>query len=148
MDGVPGLPVGPGPRLVLALSLTTGLRIGALALTRVADLDLDPERIVGARDHGPTIRIPAEDGRKMSAAERREGADLVLPLSRSAVMLFRRALDECSDGTHVFGGRRGNALAPGTVSRGWARLVAAKAAPVGTVAHDCRRTMRTGIGET
>ena len=86
-------------------------RIGALALTRVADLDLDPERVVGARDHGPTIRIPAEEGRKMSAAERREGADLVLPLSRLAVMLFRRALDECSDGMHVFegGGRRARA---------------------------------------
>lgn len=40
-----GAGVGRGPRLALMLSLATGLRIGAIALTRVADLDLDPSQI-------------------------------------------------------------------------------------------------------
>lgn len=141
--------IGPRPRLVLALSLVTGLRIGALALTRIADLDLDPEPIVGARDNGPTIRIPAEDGRKATARQRREGADLVLPLSPLAVALFREALalPRGADREHVFPGHRGKALSVNTVSLAWAGLVQAGAAPAGTVAHDLRRTMRTGLGE-
>jgi integrase len=58
-DGVPGSRVGRAPRLALMLSLATGLRIGAIALCRVADLYLDPEHVVGARDCGPTLRLPA-----------------------------------------------------------------------------------------
>ncbi len=91
-DGLPDVPVGRAPRLVLMISLATGLRIGALALTRMADLCVDPEPIVGARDNGPWLRVPAEDGRKVSAKERREGAELVVPLSAFAVSLFREAL--------------------------------------------------------
>lgn len=144
----PALMDRAGPRfLALALSLVTGLRTGAITLTRVSDLDLDPVRTVGARDFGPTIRIPAEDGRKATAAERRAGADMVLPLSALAVALFRRALAECSDGVNVFVSPLGGVQAQVAVSTGWAQLVEDGIAPVGTVAHDLRRTMRTGLGE-
>ena len=88
--------LAPGPchphRLVMALSLATGARIGALALIDEADLDLHPEPVVGARDSGPTFRIRAAEGRKVNAKDRREGADLVLPLSPLAVRLFETAL--------------------------------------------------------
>lgn len=140
-----GAGIGAAPRLVLALSLVTGLRIGAIALTRAADLDLDPEPVVGARDNGPTIRIPAEDGRKATARERREGADLLLPLSPLAVALWREALAlRDPDHPHVFAGKpRGTPLSVATVSRAWRVL----AVPDDTVAHDLRRSMRTHLGE-
>jgi integrase len=126
------------------LSLATGLRIGAVALTRVADLDLDPEPIVRARDNGPTIRIPAAEGRKASARERREGADLVLPLSPFAVSLWREALTLSRQGAeHVFSGTKGRPLSTNTVSKAWRIL----ATPADTVAHDLRRSMRTHLGD-
>ena len=74
-DGLPDVPVGRAPRLVLMISLATGLRIGALALTRMADLYLDPEPIVGARDNGPWLRVPAEDGRNAGLRDRRQAED-------------------------------------------------------------------------
>jgi integrase len=135
--------VGAGPRLVLMLSLATGLRIGAIALTRVADLDLDPEPIVGARDHGPTIRIPAEDGRKASARDRRQGADLILPLSPFAVSLWREAIALGRGEAHVFRGTKGRPLSVNTISKAWRLLDM----PPDTVAHDLRRTMRTHLGD-
>ncbi|MEJ8573473.1 tyrosine-type recombinase/integrase [Microbaculum marinum] len=148
-DGIPDTLIGPAPRLVLMLSLVTGLRIGAIALTRVRDLDLDPVPLVGARDNGPTIRIPAEDGRKMTAKDRREGSDLVLPLSPLAARLFREAMTQ-GDGEHVFPGKpSGTPLSPNTVSRAWRTLADAKGSPVPSdaTAHDLRRTMRTHLGE-
>jgi len=137
--------IGPAPRLVLMLSLATGLRIGAIALTRVADLDLDPERIVGARDHGPTIRIQAKDGTKATARERREGADILLPLSSFAVGLWREALAlRTREDDFVFEGKSaGEHLATGTVSKAWTAIPV----PADTVAHDLRRTMRTHLGD-
>ena len=66
--------VAPGPlqphRLVLALSLATGARIGALALIEERDLDLDPLPVVGGRDSGPTFAIRARRRQKVE----REGA--------------------------------------------------------------------------
>lgn len=139
-----GAGVGRGPRLALMLSLATGLRIGAIALTRVADLDLDPSPIVGARDNGPTIRIPAEDGRKATVRERREGADLVLPLSPFAVALWREALAIGDpDRANVFCGHKGRPMSANTVSKAWRDLPT----PDDTVAHDLRRTMRSHLGE-
>ena len=135
--------VGEGPRLVLMLSLATGLRIGAIALTRVADLDLDPTPIVGARDNGPTIRIPAADGRKASARDRREGADLILPLSPLAVSLWREALALGRGGDHAFRGTKDRPLSQNTVSKAWRLLDM----PADSVAHDLRRTMRTHLGD-
>ena len=106
-DGLPDVPVGRAPRLVLMLSLATGLRIGAIALTRMADLCIDPEPVVGARDNGPWLRVPAVDGTKFNAKERREGAELVVPLSGFAVALFREALAlRPGAGEYVFEGHR------------------------------------------
>ena len=101
------MPVGRAPRLVLMISLATGLRIGAIALTRMADLCVDPEPVVGARDNGPWLRVPAVDGAKFSAKERREGAELVVPLSAFSVALFREALAlRRGAGAYVFEGHR------------------------------------------
>lgn len=149
-DGVPNSGIGPGPRMVLMISLATGLRVGAIALCRVADLDLDPEPVVGARDHGPTIRIPAEDGRKATAKARREGSDLILPLSGMAVALFREALALRRDpaSPHVFDGLKGKPLLPATASaalRGLRKV--SDAVPPDIRAHDMRRTMRSLLGE-
>jgi integrase len=107
-DGVPGSGVGAGLRLLMQLMLVTGLRGGALALCRVSDLDLDPAPVLGARDSGPTIRIPAEDGRKATAKARREGGDIVLPLSGMAVELFEQAIAmRRHPGAFVFEGHAG-----------------------------------------
>ncbi len=135
-------------RLVMALSLVTGARIGALALLDEADLELDPEPVVGARDSGPTFRIRAAEGRKATARDRREGADIVLPLSDLAVRLFRAALAiRRGAGPHVFEARGGKPLASGGVTREWGKLVKAGFAPRDATAHDLRRTMRTHLGE-
>lgn len=143
-----GNKVGRGPRLVLALSLATGLRVGAVAATREADLHLDPEPVVGARDSGPWIRLPAIDGFKFSAKERREGADVHLPLSPLAVRLWREALAaRRGDGPYVFEGHRGGPLSPNTVSKAWTELAAAGVLPADTTAHDARRSMRTHLAE-
>ena len=144
--------LAPGPchphRLVMALSLATGARIGALALIDETDLDLHPEPVVGARNSGPTFRIRAAEGRKVNAKDRREGADLVLPLSPLAVRLFETALAiRRGSGPHVFEARGGAPLVSGGVTREWGKLVASGLAPRGATAHDLRRSMRTHLGE-
>jgi integrase len=141
----------PGPykahRTVMALSLLTGARVGALALLDEADLDLDPEPVVGTRDSGPTFTIRAAEGRKVTARDRREGADLVLPLAPMAVDLLREALAVRRSGSAVFEQRGGKPLVPGGVTRAWGKLVADGLAPADATAHDLRRSMRTHLGE-
>ncbi len=136
--------------MVLALSLATGCRIGALALLDTADLDLDPTTIVGARDCGPTLTIRAEEGRKMNAKARREGADLVLPLNQLAVGLLREALalraDRGGTGSNLFQARFGQ-LVSADVTRAWLTLVQQGKAPGDATAHDLRRSMRSHLGE-
>jgi integrase len=135
-------------RLVLALSLVTGARIGAIALLDERDLDLDPEPVVGARDSGPTFTIRAAEGRKATARDRREGADVVLPLAPLAVELFREALAiRRGGGPRVFEQRGGKPLASGGVTRQWAALAGLGLAPPAATAHDLRRSMRSHLGE-
>jgi integrase len=140
----PGQGVGMLPRLVMALSLVTGLRLGALAGLRVDDLNLDPAQVGGLADNGPTMTIRATDGAKFTAKERRSGVELVLPLSPLAVGLFRQAL-EVGGGQNgwVFPGNARNHVAVGTISRAWGELGLVP----GTTTHDLRRSARTGMDD-
>lgn len=135
----PQLGIGEGLRLLLKLSLATGQRIGAVALAREADLDLDGQDDPDLADAGPRWTIRGVAGAKADH-------DRVLPLSPLAVELFRQALGlpGRQDGRHVFRGKKADAgLTQASISRAWATLRKADKVPAGTTAHDLRRTART-----
>lgn len=135
----PQLGIGEGLRLLLKLSLATGQRIGAVALAREPDLDLDGQDDPDLADAGARWTIRGVAGAK---AEH----DRVLPLSPLAVGLFRQALalPGRQAGGPVFRGKKaGAALSQPSISRAWARLREAGKVPAGTTPHDLRRTART-----
>ena len=104
--------------------------------------------MVGARDSGPTFRIRAAEGRKVNAKDRREGADLVLPLSPLAVRLFETALAiRRGSGPHVFEARGGAPLVSGDVTGHGARCEARGGSGRRHRARPAARSMRTHLGE-
>lgn len=147
--------VGADARRILAISLATGMRIGAVAQARLEEVDTDPPVIVGARDNGPTWRIPARDGTKARLRARVRGESLVVPLSPLSARLFREAIaarrESRRDSVFVFPSpstRRGDGpVSANSISGAWARLRVLGLAPDDTVAHDLRRTMRTELGD-
>ena len=135
----PQLGIGEGLRLLLKLSLATGQLIGAVALAREPDLDLDGQDDPDLADAGPRWTIRGVPGAK---AEH----DRVLPLSPLTVELFREALalPGRDVGGHVFRGKKAAAaLTQASISRAWAKLRKAGRVPAGTTPHDLRRTART-----
>jgi len=135
----PQFGIGEGLRLLLKLSLVTGQRIGAVALTREPDLDLEGQDDPDLADSGPRWLIRGEAGTKADH-------DRALPLPPLAVEMFRQALalPGRKDGGHVFRGKKeGAALSQQSISRAWAVLRKAGRVPAGTTPHDLRRTART-----
>ena len=131
--------IGEGAQIVLKLSLVTGQRIGAIALAREPDLDLDGQNDPELADSGPRWLIRGEAGAKARH-------DRFLPLSPLAVQLLRQALllPGREPGGCVFRGKKHDAaLASKSVSRTWSTLRHAGKVPRDTRAHDARRTART-----
>ena len=133
--------IGHGLRTLLKLSLVTGQRIGAVALTREPDLDLDGgQDDPDVADSGPQWIIRGIAGAK---AEH----DRVLPLSPLAVQLFRQALalpGRDPGVGYVFRGKKAQRpLAQPTISHAWVTLRHDGRVPAGTWPHDLRRTRRT-----
>ena len=131
--------IGEGLRLALKISLVTGQRIGACALAREPDLDLDGHDDVDLADSGPRWLIRGEPGAKATR-------DRVVPLSLLAVAVFREALalPGREPGGYVFRGQRsGLGLAQESISHAWGVLRRAGKVPPDTTPHDLRRTART-----
>ena len=131
--------IGEGLRLALKISLATGQRIGAVAMAREPDLDLDGTDDPELTDAGPRWLIRGEPGAK---AKR----DRFLPLSPLAVALFREALalPGRRTGGYVFRGKAaGSCLTQQSISRAWGMLREAEKVPADTTAHDLRRSARS-----
>jgi len=131
--------IGEGLRLLLKLSLVTGQRIGAVALAREVDLDLDGLDDPDLADSGPRWLIRGVAGAKSDN-------DRVLPLSPLAVKLFREAiaLPGRKSGGFVFRGKKADAaLSQQSISRAWGLLRNDGKVPADTTPHDLRRTART-----
>lgn len=131
--------IGEGLRLALKISLVTGQRIGAVALAREADLDLDGQDDPGLADSGPRWVIRGVAGAKTDR-------DRVLPLPPLAVRLFRDALAMPGrrPGGFVFRGKKADAaLSQPSISRAWGLLRRDGKVPADTTPHDLRRTART-----
>ena len=135
----PHLGVGEGVKLALKLSLVTGQRIGACALARESDLDLDGQDDPELADSGPRWLIRGEPGVKAKS-------DRFLPLSPLAVGLLRQALllPGRLPGSYVFRGKTLDAaLTQQSISRAWGTLRRAGKVPGDTRPHDLRRSSRT-----
>ena len=137
----------PPPRLALALSLATGLRIGAIALTREADLHLDPEPMRARATPG---RGSGCRRRTASSSPRRSGGRA--PISTCP---FAACGGPVAGGAGAAARGRGGyafpaapaADGPNTVSKAWTDLAKAGAVPADTRRTTCGARCARMLGE-